>query len=329
MPPAKKKVSYFYDESIGSFYYGAYHPMKPFRITMAHHLVMAYDLHKHLDVYRPTIATEAAMREFHEADYVDFLKRVTPEAINDSQWLPEFQRFNVGDDCPIFEKLFEYCQTYTGGSVQAAHRINHQQCDIAINWAGGLHHAHKSQASGFCYINDIVLCILELLKYHARVLYIDIDIHHGDGVEEAFYATERVMTVSFHKFGNFFPGSGDITDVGMRQGKYYSLNVPLNDGIDDRTYERLFKPVMQAVMDTYKPGAVVLQCGADSLAHDRLGCFNLTLQGHANCVKFMKSFNVPLVLLGGGGYSIRNVARCWALETATACGEEISDGAHF
>lgn len=89
-------------------------------------------------------------------------------------------------------------------------KLNHGESDIAINWAGGLHHAKKSEASGFCYINDIVLAILELLKYHARVLYIDIDIHHGDGVEEAFYTTDRVMTVSFHKYGEYFPGTGDI-----------------------------------------------------------------------------------------------------------------------
>lgn len=94
----------------------------------------------------------------------------------------------------------------SGGAV----KLNHGESDIAINWAGGLHHAKKSEASGFCYINDIVLAILELLKYHARVLYIDIDIHHGDGVEEAFYTTDRVMTVSFHKYGEYFPGTGDI-----------------------------------------------------------------------------------------------------------------------
>ena len=91
-----------------------------------------------------------------------------------------------------------------------AYKLNRQTADICINWAGGLHHAKKSEASGFCYINDIVLCILELLKYHPRVVYIDIDIHHGDGVEEAFYTTNRVMTVSFHKFGEYFPGTGHI-----------------------------------------------------------------------------------------------------------------------
>ncbi|PPS14035.1 hypothetical protein GOBAR_AA06541 [Gossypium barbadense] len=99
--------------------------------------------------------------------------------------------YNLGEYCPVFENLFEFCQIYTSGTIDAARRLNNQLCDIAINWAGGLHHAKKCEASGFCYINDLVLGILELLKYHARVLYIDIDVHHGDGVEEAFYFTDR------------------------------------------------------------------------------------------------------------------------------------------
>ena len=93
--------------------------------------------------------------------------------------------------------------------------MNRGLCDIAINWAGGLHHAKKAEASGFCYVNDIVLGILELLRYYARVLYIDIDVHHGDGVEEAFYTTDRVMTVSFHKYGEFFPGTGELKVSGF------------------------------------------------------------------------------------------------------------------
>ena len=191
-----------------------------------------------------------------------------------------------------------------------AMKLNHGQVDIAINWSGGLHHAKKSEASGFCYINDIVLAILELLKYHPRVLYIDIDIHHGDGVEEAFYTTDRVMTVSFHKFGDFFPGTGDLKDDGAERGKYYSVNVPLQDGIDDRSYVALFKAVISKVMEVYRPTAIVLQCGADSLTGDRLGCFNLTVKGHGECVRYVKSFGVPLLVVGGGGYNIRNVSRC-------------------
>lgn len=133
------------------------------------------------------------------------------------------------------------------------------------------------------------------------------------------------MTVSFHKFGDYFPGTGDVRDIGYGKGKYYSLNVPLDDGIDDDSYHSLFKPIMGKVMEVFRPGAVVLQCGADSLSGDRLGCFNLSIKGHAECVKYMRSFNVPLLLLGGGGYTIRNVARCWCYETGVALGVEIDD----
>jgi len=174
-------------------------------------------------------------------------------------------------------------------------------------------------------VNDIVLAILELLKLHSRVLYIDIDIHHGDGVEEAFYNTNRVMTVSFHKFGEFFPGTGDPRDIGADAGKYYAVNFPLKDGISDHSYEHIFKPLISRIMESYRPEAIVLQCGADSLAGDRLGCFNLTLRGHAMCVNFMKSYGLPLLVLGGGGYTIRNVARCWTYETAQLLGVELAD----
>lgn len=236
---------------------------------------------------------------------------------------------NVGDDCPVFDGLYEFCQISAGGSVAGAVKLNQGQSDITVNWAGGLHHAKRGEASGFCYVNDIVLAILELLKYHNRVLYIDIDVHHGDGVEEAFYTSDRVMTVSFHKHGEFFPGTGDIRDIGVAKGKHYAVNVPLRDGIDDESYKGIFEPVINHVMEWYRPGAVVLQCGADSLAGDRLGCFNLSHKGHAHCVDFMKAFNVPLMILGGGGYTIRNVARCWAYETARLVDEELAEDIPF
>nr|BAF37798.1 hypothetical protein [Ipomoea trifida] len=283
--------------------------------------------------------------------------------------------YNLGEDCPVFDNLFEFCQIYAGGTIDAARRLNNQLCDVAINWAGGLHHAKKCEASGFCYINDLVLGILELLKYHPRVLYIDIDVHHGDGVEEAFYFTDRVMTVSFHKYGDkFFPGTGDMKDIGERDGKFYAINVPFKDGIDDSSFIRLFRTIISKVVETYIPGAIVLQCGADSLAGDRLGCFNLSidgasllvikvlfghhstfckdisvvylfpstnlscnflgdfymgmfylmlLAGHAECVRFVKKFNIPLLVTGGGGYTKENVARCWTYETGILLDSEL------
>lgn len=175
-------------------------------------------------------------------------------------------------------------------------------------------------------MSDIVLGILELLRFRQRVLYVDIDVHHGDGVEEAFYTTDRVMTVSFHKYGEYFPGTGELRDVGVGQGKNYAVNFPLRDGIDDVSYKSIFEPVIKSVMEWYRPEAVVLQCGGDSLSGDRLGCFNLSMRGHANCVNFVKSFNLPTMILGGGGYTMRNVARTWAFETSILVGDPLGSG---
>ncbi|OWF45041.1 probable histone deacetylase 1-B [Mizuhopecten yessoensis] len=322
-PHSKKRVCYYYDGDIGNYYYGQGHPMKPHRIRMTHNLILNYGLYRKMEIYRPHKATQEEMTKFHSDDYIKFLRSIRPD--NMSEYNKQMQRFNVGEDCPVFDGMYEFCQLSTGGSVAGAVKLNKQASDIAINWAGGLHHAKKSEASGFCYVNDIVLAILELLKYHQRVLYVDIDIHHGDGVEEAFYTTDRVMTVSFHKYGEYFPGTGDLRDIGAGKGKYYAVNFPLRDGIDDESYESIFKPVMTKVMEMYQPSAVVLQCGADSLSGDRLGCFNLTLKGHGKCAEFMKKWNLPLLLLGGGGYTIRNVARCWTYETSIALGVEIAN----
>ncbi|GAA5936999.1 uncharacterized protein JCM15063_000124 [Sporobolomyces koalae] len=320
--PDSRKVAYFYDDDVGAYAFNLVHPMKPHRIKMAHNLITNYGLDKHLDVLKPDRCTPHEMTRFHTDEYIDFLARVTPETFDDMTG--HGSRFLVGEDCPPFEGLFEFCSISAGGSLSAARRLIDSKADIAVNWAGGLHHAKKREASGFCYINDIVLAILELLRYHQRVLYIDIDVHHGDGVEEAFYTTDRVMTASFHKYGDFFPGTGALGDKGKGKGKGYAVNFPFKDGIDDESYGRVFRPVMQAIMDWYRPGAVILQCGADSLASDKLGSFNLSMQGHASCVSFMRTFNVPLIILGGGGYTIRNVARTWAYETGLACGMEMS-----
>ncbi|KAK4704637.1 histone deacetylase HOS2, partial [Phenoliferia sp. Uapishka_3] len=309
------RVSYYFPKGVGEYHFGERHPMKPHRLTLTNHLVIGYGLHKKMDMYQPRSATREELEAFHDEDYVDFLSRVTPENVRN--FTNVLSRFNVGDDCPIFSDMWDYCRQYAGASIMAASKIVAGKTDIAINWTGGLHHAKKSEASGFCYVNDIVLAILELLRVHARVLYIDIDIHHGDGVQEAFYNSNRVLTVSFHKYSSdFFPGTGHIDEVGHSLGKYFSLNVPLQDGIDNESYVSLFKSIMEPTINTFQPSSIVLQCGADSLGCDRLGCFNLSIAAHGECVRFIKSFNLPLIVLGGGGYTIKNVSRCWTYETA-------------
>ncbi|KAJ5103340.1 hypothetical protein N7532_003869 [Penicillium argentinense] len=316
-----KKVAYFYDSDVGNYAYVSGHPMKPHRIRMTHSLVMNYGLYKKMEIYRAKPASKYEMTQFHTDEYIDFLSKVTPD--NMDQFSKEQSRYNVGDDCPVFDGLFEFCGISAGGSMEGAARLNRNKCDVAVNWAGGLHHAKKSEASGFCYVNDIVLGILELLRFKQRVLYVDIDVHHGDGVEEAFYTTDRVMTVSFHKYGEYFPGTGELRDIGVGHGKYYAVNFPLRDGINDVSYKSIFEPVIKSVMEWYRPEAVVLQCGGDSLSGDRLGCFNLSMRGHANCVNFIKGFDLPTLILGGGGYTMRNVARTWAFETGILVGDSL------
>ena len=326
--PKGYTVSYHANPEMEKMHFGPKHPMKPWRLTLTNKIVMAYGMHEAMDLYIPRAATSQELKEFHREDYIDFLQRVTP---SDTTYDPstETYAYNTGDDCPIFDGLYEYCSSYAGASLDAAHKLTNHQSDIAINWSGGLHHAKKIEASGFCYINDIVLAVLQLLLYHPRVLYIDIDVHHGDGVEQAFWSTDRVMTLSFHKYdrSEFFPGTGALDDTGpinnSSPGAHHSLNVPLHDGIQDAQYIKLFEDIVRPCVRTYQPTAIVLQCGADSLGGDRLGCFNVGIKAHGACVAFVKKFNLPLLVLGGGGYTPRNVAKAWAYETSLCIGAEV------
>jgi histone deacetylase 1/2 len=319
-----KRICYFYDNDYAGMYYGADHPMKPPRIAMTHSLVVGYGLDSKMDVYKPRRAQREELTGFHSEDYINTLRSTTPEAFRHSLPQGTYSKYGLDEDCPIFPGMFDFCRLYSGASIEGAAKLNSGQYDVAINWAGGLHHAKKASSSGFCYVNDCVLAILEMLKYHPRVLYIDIDIHHGDGVEEAFYCTDRVMTLSTHLYRPewFFPGTGSLKEIGEGQGRGYSVNVPLVEGCTDDDFMFMFQPILERVMDVFKPGAICLQCGADGLVGDRLGTFNMTVQGHAAAVDFVKSFKVPLLVLGGGGYTKTNVARAWTLGTAAIVGEE-------
>ena len=145
-------------------------------------------------------------------------------------------------------------------------------------------------------------------------------------MELAFYQSNRVMTVSFHKYtGDFFPGTGKVDDNGSASGKYFCINVPLQDGIDDEMYLTVFKTVIDDTVTAFRPTSIVLQCGADSLGCDRLGAFNLSIAAHGECVNFVRKYGVPLLVLGGGGYTIKNVSRCWTYETSVLVGAEVPD----
>jgi histone deacetylase HOS2 len=329
--PVGWNVSFHYNPHVEYHHFGSSHPMKPWRLTLTKQLVLAYGLEYTMDLFEPRPANFNELAIFHDRDYLSYLSNITPQNAQPED--PQYITYGFGgesNDCPVFDGLWNYVSLYTGATCSAAWNLLNNRSDIAINWSGGLHHAKKNLASGFCYVNDIVIAIQLLLTQHQRVLYIDIDVHHGDGVEQAFESTDRVFTLSYHKFGidkhgyPFFPGTGNIDEMGpvdpRNPGKAHSLNIPIDDGIDDEQYKWLFNTVTSSVIEKYNPTAIVLQSGADSLGGDRLGRFNLNIKAHGYCVETVKAYGRPLLIIGGGGYTPRNVARTWCHETSVCVG---------
>ncbi|XP_044178345.1 histone deacetylase 8-like isoform X1 [Acropora millepora] len=300
-------------------------PKVPNRATLTHSLIKAYGLLENVRLVQPRPASVSELAAFHSMHYIECLEQVTN--CSDCEEIVDIAaaEYGIGFDCPVFDELFHCVSIVAGGTLTAAELLNKQECNIAINWEGGWHHAHRDEAGGFCYVNDVVLGILKLREKFDRVLYIDIDLHHGDGVEDAFSFTSKVMSVSFHKFSpGFFPGTGSHLDVGEGKGKYYTVNVPLKDGIADNLFVRIFSRILSEVQLRFKPKAVVCQCGVDTLAGDPMASFNLTHHGIGECVKYLMDWNLPLLLLGGGGYNVKNAAKCWTYLTGLVLNQPLS-----
>lgn len=286
------------------------------RSSLVNHLIRSYGLNSKLIVLKNVLAKEEELLSFHSTDYINHLKYLND--VKDIENHEEnLEEYGLGYDCPLIHNIFDYVSAVVGSSVTAAHSLVNGSADFAINWYGGWHHAQRDEARGFCYANDIVCAINVLRQKFPRVFYIDLDIHHGDGVENAFAFTPNVLTFSLHKYElGFYPGSGAITDVGRGNGKFYSVNVPLKDGIRDESYSKIFDRLSNTLLHAFDPDAIVIQCGCDSLAGDPLGTFNLTLRGYGHCIKTILSWQKPTLFLGGGGYNVTNAARCWTYLTS-------------
>ena len=233
-------------------------------------------------------------------------------------------KYGFGYDCPLRKGTFEYCRNIAGGSLTAASLLCQGKYHVAVHWMGGWHHAHKDRASGYCYVNDIVLSILRLSHNFKRVLYIDVDVHHGDGVERAFAATDRILTFSaHHATPGFFPGTGNVEDVGVGRGKFYSVNLPLKEGASDGVYKAIVKKALLVVREKFRPDAVVFQAGCDGLNGDPMKVLNLTPNSLISVLKFVLKWEIPTLVLGGGGYHEANAAKCWCRMTAAVADVEL------
>jgi acetoin utilization protein AcuC len=293
------------------FDYGPDHPLRMERLGLTWRLMEACGLTALPGslVKAPEPAEEAVLLQFHTGDYLEVLR-----AANGGEApLSVICRYGLGPgDNPVFPGLWEAARLAAGGSLLAARLVASGEADRAFHFAGGLHHAMPDHASGFCYVNDVVLAILLLRGYGLRVAYIDIDAHHGDGVQAAFYADPNVLTISTHERGDrLFPGTGFVEELGEGAGRGYSVNVPLDVLTDSAIFLRAFEAVVPPLLAGFRPDVVVAQLGIDSHRTDPLTHLALDIQGFAQAVRRIVEQAPRLVALGGGGYDIGNVARAW------------------
>ncbi|XP_063705171.1 histone deacetylase 8-like [Culicoides brevitarsis] len=308
------------------------------RSQMVHSLIRAYNLlsDPKVTVKHPRRIAPSELLDFHSSDYVKYLKSLptVDSSFNNSSFLSDTSdaaitdddlEFGIGYDCPKIDNLLEFCLSLASGTISAAEAILTKEADIAINWCGGWHHAQRDSAAGFCYVNDIVLGIERLKERFKRILYVDLDVHHGDGVEQAFYSTQKVLTLSFHVLEpGYFPGSGSIEANGIGNGKGFSINAPFKFNIGSQ-YIDYFCDIFDAVTESYQPEVFVVQCGADILAGDPLGSANLQISDMMTCVERILSKNGPKIFLGGGGYDPISASKYWTSLTGLILGRELNE----
>jgi len=317
-------TAFIYSEGYQRFDYGPGHPLRNRRLALTHVLCQAYGLLNlpttRLVETRP--ATEAELLAFHRADYLDVLR-----AADRGRLVPQLWQYGLGTaDNPVFPGVFDWSRLSTGGSVQAMELVDSGQVERAFNVAGGLHHAAAARASGFCYINDAAVIIQLLVRRGRRVAYVDLDAHHGDGVQFGFYDTDRVLTISLHESGeSLFPGTGFVEEIGQGAGVGYSVNIPLLAGSDDGIFVWAMDQAVLPLLAAFRPDVVVTQLGADTHRTDPLANLALTTDGFAQAVRRLAPLCRRWIALGGGGYNLENVPRSWTLAWAIMNEREIPD----
>mmetsp|Transcript_11202 Transcript_11202/g.20699 ORF Transcript_11202/g.20699 Transcript_11202/m.20699 type:complete len:401 (+) Transcript_11202:157-1359(+) len=289
------------------------------RDTMVMSLLEATGVLGWVKVLEPLKASAEDLLMFHDADYVEAL-------LNWTEMTSELlARFHLHQDAQPFHGLSNHVFRVTGASLEASRALISGEYDIAINWTGGRHHAQRQRASGFCFVNDVVLSVLELQRKFSRVLSIDLDVHHGDGTESAFTYSSCVMTCSMHMYSpGFFPGTGAATDSGHGRGDGFCLNVPLAPGTTGKDFLLSLHTKVGEAFSAFHPQAVVLVLGADALAGDPRGGLQLDIDDLCAAASWVQaqalSHGAPLLVLGGGGYQFSKVARCWTKVTAQLAG---------
>jgi acetoin utilization protein AcuC len=298
--------------------YGPKHPLAIQRVPATLDLCAALGWLPEAQTLESPCATEEELARFHDPAYIAALKRAEVDQAVDAATRA---RFGIGaNGNPVFREVFRRPATAAGGTLLAA-RLTAAGGGIVYNPGGGTHHGKPARASGFCYVNDPVLGLLAWRDAGlAPLLYVDIDAHHGDGVEEAFADDPAVFTLSVHEAGRW-PGTGAVEET--RCGG--AMNIPVPAGFNDSEMRFVLEEAILPVVDALRPAAIMLQGGADALADDPLASLALSNNAHWAVVEALARAAPRFVLLGGGGYNPWSVARCWAGAWATLNAWDIPD----
>lgn len=272
-----------------------------------------------LAVRPPLPATREELLRFHEPAYLDAMERA--EA---GRFELAYLELGLGSpECPVFAGMNEYAKLAAGGSLVGARALFAGEARVAFNPSGGFHHALPARASGFCYLNDVVLACMELADGGHRVLFVDVDVHHGDGVQRAFWERADVLTISLHQDpATLFPWTGLASEIGVGEGTGCSVNVPLPPGTWDEAWLGAFREVVPPLARAFAPDFLVLEIGMDALSGDPLAGLSLTNNALAEVASWARGFGRPVLATGGGGYHPENTARGWALCWSVLTGQD-------
>lgn len=307
--------SFFYTDQFLSYDFTGMHPLKPIRLKLTYDAMKVKKILDKYQVKEPELATHTQLLQVHTPDYIAAVKQA-------EKGIPEF-KYGLGtSDNPLFENMYTSSLIYSGASISAAQDVIDQK--MSVNISGGLHHAHPAKASGFCIFNDVALGITELLKEYDTVAYIDIDAHHGDGVQEIFYDTNQVLTISLHESGKYlFPGTGFVDEKGKGKGKGYSVNLPFFPYTADDVYIESFKEIVPPLIEAYNPDVIVAQLGVDTNVDDPLADFRLSIKGYLSVVESIRNLHERRLIVGGGGYELKVVPKAWSMAMAVLAGEMV------
>lgn len=308
-------------EDFTRYDFGAGHPMSPVRLDLTARLCQALGVFDGVDVVDVEPATDDVLLSVHDRDYIEAVKRISADPTSaDGSW-------GIGtDDVPAFAGIHESSARIVAGSVEAARRVWSGEAEHGVNFTGGMHHAMRDRAAGFCIYNDIAAAISWLLDQGVeRIAYVDVDVHHGDGVQEIFYDDPRVLTVSIHESGRtLFPGTGWPGDTGGPGAEGTAVNVALPPGVTDGPWLRAITSVAAPVVRAFEPQVLVTQHGCDTHKEDPLAHMALSLDAQRQAAVNLHRLAHEVsdgrwLAVGGGGYDITSaVPRAWTHLTAIA-----------